>query len=180
MEHPDKPTPRIYVASLSDYNAGRLHGVWIDADQDADELRAHIDLMLKASDEPGAEEWAIHDFEGFGPLHLNEYQSIADVARIGRGVAEHGMAFAHWAALLSPTGFGQLDEFGDHYQGHWSSMISYAEDLLDSLGMDPDKCTGLPDTLRPYVSIDVAAFARDLESDLWTSDGDNGVYVFEP
>ena len=23
--------PRVYVASLSDYNAGRLHGVWINA-----------------------------------------------------------------------------------------------------------------------------------------------------
>ena len=28
--------PRIYVASLSDYNAGRLHGEWIDADQGAE------------------------------------------------------------------------------------------------------------------------------------------------
>jgi hypothetical protein len=29
----DKPptTPRIYVASLADYNAGRLHGSWLDA-----------------------------------------------------------------------------------------------------------------------------------------------------
>lgn len=180
MEHPDNPTPRIYVASLSDYNAGRLHGVWIDVDGDADELQSHIDLMLQASPEPVAEEWAIHDYEGFGPLHLGEYESIADIARIGRGIAEHGMAFAHFAAMLSPIGCGELDQFEDSYQGHWASMVTYAEELLDSLGMDPDKCTGLPDMLRPYVSIDVAAFARDLESELSVSEDSDGVYVFEP
>ena len=45
-QHPDNPQPRIYVASLSDYNAGILHGVWLDAAQEPDELQAHIDLML--------------------------------------------------------------------------------------------------------------------------------------
>jgi antirestriction protein len=180
MEHPDTPTPRIYVASLSDYNAGRLHGVWIDADQDANDLQDHIEVMLAASDEPGAEEWAIHDFEGFGPLHLSEFESVVDIARIGQGIAEHGMAYAHFAAMLTPTGYGELDKFEDSYQGRWDSMQAYAEDLLDSLGMDPNKCTGLPDMLRPYVSIDVDSFARDLESELWVSESGDGVYVFEP
>src|SRR5436189_4774564 len=59
-------TPRIYAATLSDYNAGRLHGAWIDADQDPEELQAEIDAMLAKSAEPVAEEWAIHDYEGFG------------------------------------------------------------------------------------------------------------------
>ena len=30
-------TPKIYVACLASYNAGILHGRWIDADQDADD-----------------------------------------------------------------------------------------------------------------------------------------------
>ena len=38
-------TPRIYVASLSDYNAGHLHGRWIDADQDPDAIREEIAAM---------------------------------------------------------------------------------------------------------------------------------------
>jgi hypothetical protein len=58
---------------LSDYNAGILHGVWIDAVEDADELQEPIDRMLAASPTTRrygdvAEEWAIHDFEGFGNL----------------------------------------------------------------------------------------------------------------
>jgi len=45
-------TPRIYVASLADYNAGRLHGCWIDADQSADAIRDEIAQMLAESKEP--------------------------------------------------------------------------------------------------------------------------------
>ena len=44
-------TFRIYVASLSDYNAGILHGTWIDFAQltDLDDLRAAIAAMLATS-----------------------------------------------------------------------------------------------------------------------------------
>ena len=38
--------PRIYVASLSDYNAGRLHGVWLEA-TDLDSVRVGVAAMLK-------------------------------------------------------------------------------------------------------------------------------------
>lgn len=44
-------TPRIYVASLSDYNAGRLHGEWIDATQELDDIWAEIHAMLAKSPE---------------------------------------------------------------------------------------------------------------------------------
>lgn len=37
---PNSDGPRIYVASLSDYNAGTLHGKWIDADQSAEDIQA--------------------------------------------------------------------------------------------------------------------------------------------
>lgn len=58
-------SPRIYVACLSSYNAGRLYGRWIElAGMDGDDIRAEIDAMLKDSPMPGAEEYAVHDFEG--------------------------------------------------------------------------------------------------------------------
>ena len=53
--------PRIYVASLSDYNNGILHGTWIDADPDPDVMQDSIDQMLVRSptarryDEPAEE-----------------------------------------------------------------------------------------------------------------------------
>jgi antirestriction protein len=42
-------TPRIYVACLSAYNNGHLHGRWIDADRDADDIRKDIKSMLSQS-----------------------------------------------------------------------------------------------------------------------------------
>ncbi len=57
-----KETPKIYVDCLSAYNAGTLHGSWIDANQDAEDIHEEIQEMLSESPEPVAEEWAIHDF----------------------------------------------------------------------------------------------------------------------
>jgi hypothetical protein len=55
---------------------------WIDADQDADAIHNEIRSMLARSRESVAEEWAIHDYEGFFGLHLHEYESIERVADI--------------------------------------------------------------------------------------------------
>jgi len=57
---------RIYVADLAAYNNGRLHGVWINACLDPEDIQEQVNKMLAESPEPDAEEYAIHDFEGFG------------------------------------------------------------------------------------------------------------------
>jgi len=181
-EHEPRDMPRIYVASLSEYNAGRLHGTWIDADQDDEALGADIQAMLEASHEPIAEEWAIHDYEGFGPLRLGEYEDLATIAKVGRGIAEYGPAYAHWASI---TGLGdpdELDRFENVYYGHAESVVAYAEELLDDLGYFDLIERALPEYIQPYVTLDVEGFARDLEfsGDITTSKGDGGVYVFDP
>ena len=38
--------------------------------------------MLARSPMPGAEEWAIHDYEGFGPLRLGEYEDLGTISQI--------------------------------------------------------------------------------------------------
>jgi antirestriction protein len=45
-------TPRIYVSCLAAYSNGTLHGAWIDADQNADEIRAEVAEILKTSPNP--------------------------------------------------------------------------------------------------------------------------------
>lgn len=173
--------PRIYVASLSDYNDGRLHGTWLDADADPDELADGIHAMLARSAMPGAEEWAIHDHEGFGPLHLGEYEDIASISQLGRGIAEHGAAFAHWAAICGTGDRDELARFDDVYLGHWNSVEAYAEELLNDLGIEELLEREVPEHLQPYVTVDVDGFARDLEysGDVTASDGDHGVYLFD-
>lgn len=180
FERPAKLTPRIYVASLSDYNAGILHGEWLDATTDAEEMEEEVRSMLASSPSPGAEEWAIHDYEGFGPLCLSEYESLSTVATLAGGIAEHGAAFAHWAALVGTTDPDALDRFEDAYLGQAESIESYAEELLDDMGVFRQLEDVLPENLQPYVSFDVAGFARDLElsGDVVTSEAGEGVYVF--
>ncbi len=65
MTNVSDSTPRIYIACLAAYNNGHLHGAWIDADQDADQIRDAIAAMLARSPVEDAEEYAIHDYEGF-------------------------------------------------------------------------------------------------------------------
>lgn len=171
--------PRIYVASLSDYNAGRLHGAWVDADQDAEELQLAVATMLAASPEPGAEEWAIHDHEGFGPVDLSEYESLETIASLGRGIAEHGLAFGAWAAIVGAE-LAALEQFEEAYRGRWESVTDYAESLLDELGAT-DVLDQVPEWLQPYVELDVGGFARDLVlgGDIRTVEGESGVWVFD-
>ena len=80
----------IYVACLAAYNDGFLHGVWIDADQSVADIQRKIDAMLRASPAPGAEEFEIHDYEGFGGLRVKEYSEIDTLSRIAAFVTEYG------------------------------------------------------------------------------------------
>src|SRR5262245_23891939 len=99
-EGSEHDTPRIYVASLLDHTHGELHGAWIDADQDLEDIEAEVAAMLAASPTAArlgevAEDWAIHDFGGGGleRLPLGEYRSLAEITRIARLLSEHGEAF---------------------------------------------------------------------------------------
>ena len=179
-EQDKRPTPRIYVASLADYVDGRLHGSWLDASADVDELNEGVRAMLAASRLPEAEEWAIHDYEGFGPVRLDENESLDVVAALAEGLREHGPAFGHWAALEGKPGEAALEEFEHVYLGHWESLTALAEELWDDMGYQTALDEALPESLQPYVRFDSEAYGRDLElgGSVSTSEGDGGVYVF--
>ena len=178
--------PWIYVASLSDYNAGILHGRWIETCDDQEAMQEQINEMLRASpttarDGDKAEEWAIHDFEGFGPLRLGEYESLNTIARLAAGISEHGLAFAAWADDLGITEADQLDRFEELYRGEWDSAEDYAEQLLDDMGATT-AIDELPEWLQCYVELDVAGFARDLQigGDITVADKpEGGVWIWD-
>jgi antirestriction protein len=169
-------TPRIYVASLADYNNGVLHGRWIDAEQDAADIQAEVQAMLARSTQPVAEDWAIHDYEGFGAFRVGEYESLAAVSAVALGIAECGQAFAAYASWAG-TDEDTLRRFGEAYVGHWPDLESYARDLAADLGWEQE-LQRLSEGLRPYVDIDYAQLARDLRSEVTTVDGSSGVYIF--
>jgi antirestriction protein len=170
-------TPRIYVACLAAYNNGHLHGEWIDADQSPEDIAAAVTAMLAASPEPGAEEWAIHDYEGFGELRLSEWESFERVSAIAEGVATHGPAFAAWLSYDADRDPVDAEAFEDAYLGEWDSMKAYAEDYAESTGLyDAAEAAG-----SRYVTVDVDSLARDLDIELYSVDADGGgIYVFDP
>lgn len=68
--------PRIYIADLAVCNAGILHGVWIEATEDLNDIQAQIKTMLANSPVDHAEEYALHDYEGFEGIRFGEWESL--------------------------------------------------------------------------------------------------------
>ena len=121
--------PRIYVACLAAYNNGYLHGAWIDADQDVDEIRDEIAAMLARSPIEHAEEYAIHDYEGFEGVAISEYAGIDTVARMGAFIAEHGALGAGLLEQFSGD-MGQAESTLENcYHGQFASLADYMEEL---------------------------------------------------
>lgn len=161
---------RIYVACLAAYNNGILHGAWIDADQEASAINEGIQSMLRVSPIADAEEWAIHDFEGFEGAEVSEYTGIEEVAEMAAFIAEHGEIGGKLVAH-----YGDLDDarkaIEDAYAGEYRSLADFAEELTHSTG-------DVPDHLQYYIDYD--RMARDLEvSDVFSIEtGFEEVHVF--
>ena len=152
--------PRIWVGSLADYNAGRLHGDWLDAAVPYDELSESVQRILASSREPGAEEYGIFDYDEFGAFRVGEYEQLDVVARIARGIAEHGPAFAAYAELHDGDP-DMLSSYEDSYIGEYESAASWARGVLED--MESTVHQSIPEDLRAYISIDYPSFARDAQ-----------------
>lgn len=214
------PDYRIYVASLSDYNSGILHGAWIDCDgKTVEELETETNAMLANSKAPNvwrvrctacdtysdvphdtdwhkftesavydyacpccgigarddqdkttyagpfpsAEEYAIHDFEGFGNL-IGEYSSLREVAAIVEALesADDPLALQEFAEYYGYALEEAAEHFEDAYYGQWDSELQFAENFIDDCGILSD----MPDNLQCYFDYD--AYTRDLFMDGFT------------
>lgn len=168
---------RIYAACLASYNNGTLHGTWIDCEgKDADELRDEVAAMLRASrypnvtvehpetgeQVPSAEEFAIHDTEGFGQL-VGEFTSLDDVAAIVEAIDDDadGLRMIALRYLIESNGetlSAALDKLADVHVSEQEPK-DWAYDRFDEThegGVD-----GLPEMIRAY--IDWEDVARDAE-----------------
>jgi antirestriction protein len=108
--------------------------------------------MLQTSPIPDAEEWAIHDFEGFEGVRISEYAGIDGVAEKAAFIAEHGKLGAELIAH-----FGELEEareaINERYHGEFSDLADYVQEITE-------ECIAIPERLRFY--IDWKAMALDL------------------
>jgi antirestriction protein len=151
--------PRIYVACLAAYNNGDLHGAWIDADQDTAAIRAEITAMLASSPVEGAEEFAIHDYEGFEGVGISEYADIDSVARIAAFIAEHGK-----------LGAGVLEQFSSSIDEAETAMRDCYLGQFTSLAMEEltTGCVTIPEPLRYYIDWEAMARDAELNGDVFT------------
>lgn len=171
--------PMIYVASLSDYNAGRLHGTWIDATQEVEDVAAAVTEMLASSPSgEAAEEYAIHDYSGFSGWQPDEYEALEDVVTMAQAMAEHGEAIGHWVRYLGESPAVALQSFQEAYRGAWESVEAYAQELIEEYEVEIEVS---PKSWEMYVKVDIEALARDLQIELHCVRGsDGGVHVFDP
>lgn len=172
-------TPRIYVASLSDYNAGEYLGRWIDATLGTEHIHAEIQQMLSESKHGPAEEWAIHDFEGFEGVSLSEWSRIEDIAKLAEQLKHHGPVFGGLVEYFGglPHGFDEAElAMVERYCGDFDSVVEFAEHFVaDGYSFAVEQ---LPRFIR--YNIDYENVARDMEmgGDIFTIETGGRVHVF--
>ena len=179
---PPKPTPpspdtfaapdpiRIYVACLAAYNNGHLHGAWIEVTDEAAIWQAVQDMLFSSPIE-GAEEWAIHDYEGFEGAEVGEYFSFENVVELSDFIRERG---ALGAQVLNYYG-GNIEDAKsrfDEYAGEYDSLADYAEELTEQSGET------IPERLVPYINYKAMAHDYEQSGDFLTFEVSGSVHIF--
>jgi antirestriction protein len=160
--------PAVYIASLSDYNAGILHGCWLELDGVTDHEQA-IQAMLAQSPyarKTGdiAEEWAIHDSERCGG-QLGEFATLADLGQIAEDFEEIEARKLEWELYLKWNSctyhhmrWGCVEEFAEAYRGTYDYAWEFAYEFIhESVDVD-----SLPDLIRH--NIDYKGAWEELET----------------
>jgi len=183
--------PAIWVADLAAYNAGHSHGKWIRLHpaMTLEELQAKVAVILdegtqKFGEETCSlehEEFAIHDFEGFGPIRLGEYDSLEQIlGHVERMGEDPGRYFAYVDACGS--------DYADQYRpedvfGPYDSEDDYAwQDLENHCGDWQEWLEArLPEPYRWAVKFDPEAyvFALRCNTSLTFGRWDNKTYAVE-
>ena len=120
--------PGIYVADLAAYNGGDLVGKWFDLTEygDADELTEAVQEQVLL---PGNEEWAIHDYEGFGPIRVGEYDQFATIMQHVENMGDEPRKYWAW---IDATNGDPEDYDADNVNGPSESESDYADQRLES------------------------------------------------
>lgn len=142
----------------------------------------HVCTLCNGSGKvPSAEEWAIHDYQGFGGAKLSEQESFETVAALAAAVEEHGDIFGQW---WNENGgdYDSVEEavegFQEKFRGSFDSLADYVEDFFEQTGeyKRDDR-----NWWSPINYVDWERMARDLEmsGDVTTIEHDGKVHVFD-
>jgi antirestriction protein len=132
--------PRIYVACLSAYNNGYLHGAWIDI-EDFEQVWDEIAKMLTESPmakEEICEEWAIHDFEGFGSYKISESHDLEELCAVAEFIQEAEDKFPSDVISFLVDDFGiegAKDRMENDYIGEFDSDTDFSYHYVEEFGL---------------------------------------------
>lgn len=131
------------------------------------------DVMTDGSPYPSAEEYAIHDSEGFGKIKIGEIENLETLAEIAAAIAEHGAPFLAWAEYQCGDHRRALDTFQEAYRGTYKSAADYAEEFTEQTG------EGIPAHLAPYIDYEAMARDWDMGGDITTIEDGGEVHIFD-
>jgi len=137
-----------YFACLSAYNEGILHGSWVNLElcESVEDIEECIDHIIEHSPALGAEEWAMHDYEGLSGSCLvgtewPNLQDLVDYVQTAKGFSDSDlMAYKyfcehHWSEKEPPT----EEQFRDKYHGIWDKAADFAEEWYESMTREEEK-----------------------------------------
>lgn len=164
-------TPRIYVTCLTSYNNGILHGEWIDVDENTEE---NIQEMLEKSTFSDAEEWAIHDYEGFGNVRIGENHDLEKLQEIAEMISEDE-DLAMMCLEYHDGDTEEAKEMMENYRGCYKSLGDWKEEEMIEMGIDSE----IPESVKGYIDYDRMAKDDELNSYILSIEtGFEEVHVF--
>ncbi len=171
---------RVYIASLSDYNAGRLHGEWFDFTTwtSVEDLEDFTQEMLKRSPEAAltgfpSEEWAIHDYEApsWG-IEISEWESFKSLVSMHDKilVLEGALEVAGLSQSCGRDVLGVIGDLSDVPDN--LELTTYTTDLFWDFYPD------IPENVQPY--IDTRLWLKEMADELpsFWADSDTLVVVY--
>ena len=175
----------IYIADLAAYNNGILHGKHVNVLGGIDSMRDCLKEVLETSPMlelygKEAEEWAIHDYEGFGNIRVN-YCGFETLYNLALLIEEYGEYIVN-ELITGDYAYGDnMDQkieavhkiMQDDYIGCYTSLQEYAHQFIDEVYSHK-----IPSHILLYIDYD--QYARDLElGDVFTiTEGFETVHIF--
>ncbi len=160
---------RIYLTNLSQYNAGRLIGEWMELPCSEDELKDAMSRILCLDEEyfiTDSEDipFDVGEFDNpFGPNEkLEQYEALDDNEKL-------------CVVFLLSEGYDWTIHMGNH-----ENVILYSQESLEDVAytLVEDGCFGtVPESLSNY--IDHEAIARDLSYDGYVENTEGVFYYAE-
>jgi len=163
---------RIYVACLAAYNNGHLHGAWINATQSLDDIQHEVSEMLADSPVRDAEEYAIHDYEGFEGYEISEYQGLQSTHDIACFIEEYGAVGAETLGYACDDINEAENIMINQRCGKYTSLADFARELTEETG-------DIPTHLEHYIDYERMGRDMELSGDIFTIEtGFEAVHVF--